>query len=383
MVALLVVVMGVAVAAFLVGRGLRSPAQQIARSAAPRPSLITAPVRLTRAQTSVVLRGTLTYPNSVTVAAPSLGGGELPVVTSAPLHAGSEVRSDTVIAAVAGRPVTALSGLVPAYRTMAYGDAGVDVSELQHALETLGLSIADDPAGDYGAGTAAAVATLYHDHGFAPITAPASVPTVNAHGTTVRRTTALATVPLGEIAFLRSLPAEVIATTGVGTQLKSSGSAVARLGSGRLALAATVDSNTAHLIRAGARGRAQSNLSSASFAIRVTSMAKARAASESTGAPQYQVGFAPVRASAARALVGQNLAIHLGIGATASRRWVVPVAAVVTAADGRSSVTVLSHGRKIPVSVQPGISYAGHQVIVPLGRRLRPGEQVIVGVAGG
>jgi len=69
-------------------------------------------------------------------------------------------------------------------------------------------------------------------------------------------------------------------------------------------------------------------------------MAKARAASESTGAPQYQVGFAPVRASAARALVGQNLAIHLGIGATASRRWVVPVAAVVTAADGRSSVTV-------------------------------------------
>jgi len=66
-------------------------------------------------------------------------------------------------------------------------------------------------------------------------------------------------VPLGEIAFLRSLPAEVIATTALARSFKSSGSAVARLGSGRLALAATVDSNTAHLNQsrrsAGGRNR--------------------------------------------------------------------------------------------------------------------------------
>jgi peptidoglycan hydrolase-like protein with peptidoglycan-binding domain len=378
---LLAAVVGIATAAFLVGRGLRSPAQQLAHSAAPRPSLITAPVQLTRAQTSVVLRGTLVYAGSVTVAAPSLGG-ELPVVTAAPLRVGAEVSSDTVIAAVAGHPVIVLSGSVPAYRTMVYGDSGVDVSEVQHAVQALGLSIADDPAGDYGVGTAAAVAKLYRDHGFAPVTAAASVPTAGAHGKTIRRVTTLATVPLGEVVFLHSLPAQVIAAAGAGTQLKSSDSAVARLGSGQIALTAAVDSNTAHLTRVGARGRARSDLSSASFAVRVSDVAEAHHASQTIGAPQYNVRFVPVRASAARALVGQNLAIHIRIGATASRRWVVPVAAVVTAADGRSSVTILDHARRISVPVHAGISYAGHQVIVPTGRRLHPGEQVVVGVAG-
>lgn len=381
-VVLLVVVVGVAVAAFLVGRGLRSPEQQIAQSAAPRPSLITAPVRLTKAQTSVVLRGTLAYSSSVTIGPPSLGGGELPVVTSAPLHVGAGVGSGTVIAAVAGRPVIAFPGLVPAYRTMSYGDTGVDVAELQQALEALDLSIGDDPAGEYGVGTAAAVAILYHDHGFTSITAPASLPTVNAHGKTVQRTVTLATVPLGEITFLRSLPAQVIATASVGTQLRSGNGAVAHLGSGKLALTATVDSNTAHLIRVGVRGRARSNLSSASFGVRVSSVSEAHHASTTTGTADYDVRFVPLRASAARALVGQNLAIDVRIGATAGRRLVVPVAAVVTAADGRSSVTVLTHRRKVSVPVRAGISYAGHQVIVPVGQRLHPGEQVVVGVGG-
>jgi hypothetical protein len=54
--AVLALTVAVGVAAFLIGRGVSTPAQQAARARPPAPSLLTAPVLLTHARTTIVLR---------------------------------------------------------------------------------------------------------------------------------------------------------------------------------------------------------------------------------------------------------------------------------------------------------------------------------------
>lgn len=195
-----------AVVAFFVGRGLRSPSQIAAASRPPSPSLITAAIRRKSTPISALLRGTLLDSARVDVDAPSDLGGDLPVVTAVPAPVGTEVRNGSVLLAVAGQPVIALSGAVPAYRALAYGDSGVDVSELQSALGTLGLSVGDDHSGQFGLGTAYAVAELYHDSGYAPVTAPVALSTTVSKGRTKSTVEHLATVPLGQVVFLPASP---------------------------------------------------------------------------------------------------------------------------------------------------------------------------------
>ena len=153
---LLTVVVGVV--AFLIGRGVSTPAQQAARARAPAASLLTAPVVLTHARTTVVLRGTLTDGGAISVGVPGDLSGDLAVVTAVATSSGASVDDGSLIAAVAGRPVFVLRGQIPAYSTMSYGTSGIEVSELQAALEAAGFGIGSDTAGTYGAGTAAAVA---------------------------------------------------------------------------------------------------------------------------------------------------------------------------------------------------------------------------------
>ncbi len=170
--AVLALTVVVGVVAFLIGRGVSTPAQQAARARAPAASVLTAPVVLTHARTTVVLRGTLTDGGAISVGAPGDLGGDLAVATAVATAPGAQVNEGSLIAAVAGRPVFVLRGQIPAYSTMSYGSSGIEVSELQAGLETVGFSIGSDTAGTYGTGTAAAVADLYQRVGFAAITAP-------------------------------------------------------------------------------------------------------------------------------------------------------------------------------------------------------------------
>ena len=78
-----------------------------------------------------------------------------------------------------------------------------------------------------------------------------------------------ATVPLGEMMFTPSLPVTVVSVAHLG-QTISSGKPLAKLGSGQLSFQATTDMNTASLLRIGATGRATSDLSNGSFAIRLS-----------------------------------------------------------------------------------------------------------------
>ncbi|MGO9496621.1 MAG: hypothetical protein ACLQA5_07915 [Solirubrobacteraceae bacterium] len=78
-----------------------------------------------------------------------------------------------------------------------------------------------------------------------------------------------ATVPLGEMMFTPSLPVTVVSVAHLG-QTISSGKPLAKLGSGQFSFQASTDVNTASLLRIGATGRATSDLSNGSFAIRLS-----------------------------------------------------------------------------------------------------------------
>jgi len=374
--AVLVLTVVVAVVAFLIGRGVSTPAEQAARAKAPAPSELTAPVALTHARTTVVLRGTLTDGGAISVAVPGDLSGDLAVVTAVGTSSGAHVADGSLIAAVAGRPVFVMQGRIPAYSAMSYGSTGIEVNELQAGLDAAGFGVGFDTAGTYGAGTAAAVAELYQRDGYAPVTAPG--PAGGSGGKHKAKPVQYATVPLGEIMFTPSLPVTVVAVARLG-QTIASGKPLATLGSGQLTFQTNTDLNTASLLKVGATGRATSDLSNGSFKIKL--IAK-RPGSGPGGGPGSKLTLRPVSSAAAASFVGQNMALHVQTGQAGGLQWVVPVSAVVTNASGASSVTVVHGSRQVSVPVQAGLAYAGQEVVRPIHGGLKAGDQVVIGLGG-
>lgn len=370
----LVTFFAIAVGGYLVGRSSRTPAQIVAQARPPRPTLLTARVRLTRPKAVFVFRATLHDDRPEDVPFPASLAGPA-VVSAKAVHAGSVMADGGLVGAVSGRPVIVISGPVPAYRTMAPGDTGVDVRELQEGLNAVvGLSTGNDPTGVYGPGTATAVARLYEHYGYAPIT---ELTRLGGFGRTTKPRR-YATVPMGEVAFVAHLPATVTSVSGLGRELQS-GKPFAQLSSGRLSLATQTDANTASLLRTGLSGYATSDISGRSIRVRVTSVGSPQASLNSTSGPESKVVFAPVDSASAATLVGQNLAVHVQSGSS-RREWVVPVSALVTSAAGRSSVTVVVNGRQRALPVRAGAVVQGAQVIYPLSGELHANELVVIGV---
>jgi hypothetical protein len=123
------------------------------------------------------LNGVLGYARSFTVL-----GQERGTVTWLPAP-GRVIHDGQVLYRVDQAPVTLLYGTTPAYRALAVGATGADVSELNHDLVSLGFvqrSEVDDAWDDFAVATADGVATLQHHLG-------------------VEQTGSL---PLGEVVFL-------------------------------------------------------------------------------------------------------------------------------------------------------------------------------------
>ena len=359
--------------AFVVGYNVRSPAQVQARTKAPAPSLVTAPVRVSRAAITLVLRGTVTIAGTEVIEPPSSVSGDLPVVTASPYAYGSQVGAGDAVVAVANHPVIVMPGNIPAYRSLAYGDSGPDVAELQAALGLVGLSVGNDQAGSYGLGTAAAVAALYRRAGYAPPLVSAMV----RAATGKPRVERLASVPLGEVVFVAHLPGRVLAAARVGSILKA-GKPAAVLGTGAALIPITVNANEASLIRPGDSAFASQDVSGRALPGRISAVTRSRNATN-TGAPRYVVTFVPDNEAAAGSLAGKNLAVTVRLRAHSTDTTTVPDAAVVTNASGRSYVIVLSHGKQRPVRVRVRLSYQGVDVVSPVGGALRNGETVVLG----
>ncbi|MEV7567722.1 peptidoglycan-binding protein [Streptomyces tanashiensis] len=153
-------------------RVIKSPAQAAADTAAPPPSVITAPVEHRVLKEAVILRGSVRASQTVAIAAAVSGGaGGAPVITKMNVKAGDTFRSGRVLMEVSGRPVIALKGDVPVYRDLKPGAEGEDVAQLQSALRERGQNTGGDRSGLFGPGTKAALTAFYRSVGYDPLPA--------------------------------------------------------------------------------------------------------------------------------------------------------------------------------------------------------------------
>lgn len=162
---------GVAVVALVVGlvagQFVRSPADAASRAEAPTASAITVPVEWRVLETEIRTRGDAAFAGSVEITL-ELGGLETPpVVTGHVPERGDEVSEGEPLLEVVGRPILALAGELPMYRSLSPGMSGPDVAQLKQTLRRLGLN--PGPEDDrYTWATGQAVAELFRRAGYEP-----------------------------------------------------------------------------------------------------------------------------------------------------------------------------------------------------------------------
>lgn len=157
---MLAIVIIVAIASWIAGSSIQSPAEAAARTAAPTPSPILVPVEQRVLTSDVVTRGTARYRSPQAIAlVPSSLKTDRGVVTTLP-ERNAQLDEGDLLLTVSGRPVFILQGEIPVYRDLVPGLYGPDVLQLETALKRLGF----DPGavdGTYDAQTSTAVSDWY------------------------------------------------------------------------------------------------------------------------------------------------------------------------------------------------------------------------------
>lgn len=167
----LITIIAVAVVALGTGVGLSqlimSPADAAAEREAPEAGPITVPVEIRELESRIVTRGDASFAGAMEVSLEVGGLGGTPIVTGMVPERGDEVTETGVLLEVTGRPVIALRGELPMYRTLRPGMTGPDVEQLEQTLERLGFDpgTVDD---SYTAATSRAVEDLYDEVGYEP-----------------------------------------------------------------------------------------------------------------------------------------------------------------------------------------------------------------------
>lgn len=410
------VLLGVGAGAALVAVGgligatfVRSPAQLAADTAPPPETVTTAKVVAQDLTASVAMRGVV-YPATQYDVSASGAASQL-YISKLPVGVGATVANGELLAEIDGAPLFMLTGAVPAWRDLAPGDTGPDVAELQKALAALGYGEGGDKLGTYGTGTADAVTAFYKHLGY---TAPAN----GGNG---------AEVPEGDVLFLPTLPATVIAVNGASGDQQSAGpTAPASVGeqpgspflelSAQGALTLTgelppayasqlkpgesvqIDDDTTGITATGtvaSVGAATTTVPTGTTVTigggSATASGSGNSASQSGGDSGSSGGgssasttFIPVSitpsAPLPAALNGENVLVTVATGQTEGPVLTVPVAAIVTTASGQSVVTVVgADGRQSTVPVQPGMSANGYVQITPVtAGGIAAGDNVVV-----
>jgi HlyD family secretion protein len=220
------------VATWWIASTSRTAAQQAADAEEPEPSRIEVPVDVGTVVRTIPADCAIEPVYTTRVDLSVMGSEDsIPVVTGLPLGAsGTSAKAGTVIAEVSSRPVIVLPGDVPGFRTMSVGTRGVDVKQLQRALARTG-DYSGTADGAYGVSTGQAVERLYQRAGY-PVARSdedaqntlaeaqetlAALPKDAGKAERARASRAVesaagkaaATVPLGEVAFVPSLPARI------------------------------------------------------------------------------------------------------------------------------------------------------------------------------
>ena len=167
---LVALIAAVAVASLLLGilvmQFIVSPATLAARSEAPEPGPVTAPIENRVIENTVVLRGEVGYADAVAVTIDAAGGEAKAVITGQVPAVGTVFNAGNVALEVAGRPVIVLPGELPAYRSLSIGMRGPDVSQLKQALASLGYASGDLNTDTFDWDTAAGLGSLYEQLGY-------------------------------------------------------------------------------------------------------------------------------------------------------------------------------------------------------------------------
>jgi HlyD family secretion protein len=410
------VLLGVGIGAALLAVGglmgasfVKSPQQLAADTAAPPPTVTTAPVVSQVLTSSVQMRGVV-YPSvqyDVYVSAPSSGsssdgaaGASSAAASSSTgastgavyisrlqLAAGDTIRNGEQLAELDGEPLFVLRGPVPAWRDLVRGESGPDVAELQNALASLGYYDGGDTAGYFGPATQDAVAAYYGHLGYPP---PPS-----------------GGVPAADVVFLPSLPATVAGVNGAAGQqpgqpfleLAARGSLAltgelppAYAGQVKPGLAVSIFDEVTGIHATGTvaglgtatvtvpAGTVVDIGSGASSASSSSASSNSSNSSSNSGATTFiPLAVHPSQPLAA-ALNGENVLVTVSTGRTEGPVLTVPVAAVVTSASGTSYVTVAgAHGQQADVAVTAGISENGYVQVTPArSGALAAGDRVVV-----
>ena len=160
------VAVGSAGLGWVLGRQIKSPADLAAEARAPAASLITVPVERKVLSSDIVIRGQVGFSESTDITVSGVSGGSS-IITRVPKTEGETLLEGDTVVELAGRPLIALQGDLPAFRSLAPGVEGPDVEQLEEALVRLGLD--PGPVDDrYDAATELAVSQLYRDRGYKP-----------------------------------------------------------------------------------------------------------------------------------------------------------------------------------------------------------------------
>lgn len=383
---------------------LKSPAQVAAEKAPPPADVLTAPVEERVLSASLVTRGKVVASQRVDVMSAGLSGADTirPVVTKVKVKPGDVVKPGAVLVEVAGRPVLALHGSLPAYRNLTAGAVGQDVVQLQKGLAQLGYRRGADASGTFGSGTQQALKSLYTAAGYAaPTSAGMKTDAGKADagkadgdkpgepqdkGTTPGvRTGAQPTVTLlaSEIVFVSESPVRVESVDAVvGTTATER---LMTVTAGALAVDGTLEGYQKELVRPGQKVEIFSDRTGERAVGTVASVGPAptpsgKDAAPATGVPQYQVKITsdePLSGDFA----GQDVRLTISAASSNGEVLAVPAAAVSSRADGRTTLDVLTEeGKQTRVEIRTGMTGDGAVEVIPVSGSLAPGDRVVLGV---
>jgi hypothetical protein len=187
---------------------------------------------------------------------------------------------------------------------------------------------------------------------------------------------------LGEVVFLPQFPARVrSAAVSIDATVETTSTALVELSSGSLVVGTSVRPSDSGLVRAGMAVQLLDERTATGYPATVHSVAE-----EPVLAADGQLGH-PVTItpdeSLPDGLTGANLRVTITAASTDTAVLVVPLAAVTSAADGTTRVSVVTSpndARPIDVVVAAGMSADGFVAIEPVvDGQIEAGDSVVVG----
>ncbi|MET7807189.1 peptidoglycan-binding protein [Micromonospora chersina] len=403
---------------------IRSPQQRMAETAPPEQTLLTADVEQRVLKETLVVRGQVRAAGTLEVTPASSGGGRA-VVTAVRVPPGKEFGAGDVLLEVAGRPLVALPGKIPAYRDLRPGTEGRDVAQLQQALASLGYP-SSDRSGVFGSGTKTAlsrffdrigydVATTGEDDAKAVVEATSAVRMAERARSEAKEDLAVLRtasntpsairdaerqvryaeedlsrsrrtlsdlifrsgpmLPMDEAVYLPSFPARVEKLSGaVGQEVKPP---LLTLSSGDLVVRSKLNPAQRTVLKVGMRVTVNSELGGESYVGEVISIGDLL--QDEAGARSHELVVRTTKKLPGK-LAGADVRLTIEAASTRDEVLVVPVSALYTGVDGQTAVRrLLPDGSTGQVLVQVGVTGDGYTAVEPVKGELTAGDRVVVG----